>query len=124
MLTSGIGSRRAFFFLYTRYPIAAPSNAMPATPPTTPPAMAPVFDLPVGLGLGVLDVDELAGERLRLGLVGEVPPALDLATVELVVIAGIDDEVGRLAGALDEELPPPGWEEEGFAGALLDTVYP
>jgi hypothetical protein len=86
--------------------------------------MAPVFDLPVGLGLGVLDVDELAGERLRLGLVGEVPPALDLATVELVVIAGIDDEVGRLAGALDEELPPPGWEEEGFAGALLDTVYP
>jgi hypothetical protein len=84
--------------------------------------MAPVFDLPVGLGLGVLDVDELAGEWL--GLVVEVPPALDLATVELVVIAGIDDEVGRLAGALDEELPPPGWEEEGFAGALLDTVYP
>lgn len=114
MLTSRIGSTRAFLFLYTRYPTAAPIKAIPATPPTTPPAMAPTFELePLFVGFAVVPVVWLAApESVRPGL--EVPSPLPPVALLVTVTVAVADGwlTGRLLGACVDEV----WlEDEGLA---------
>lgn len=52
------GGIRERFFLIMKKMTAAAISATPITPPTTPPAIAPVFDLlPEDVGLGVVVSD-------------------------------------------------------------------
>ena len=68
-------------------------SARATTPPTTPPAIAPVFDFfPEDEEEGGTTVEEEVDALVLLVLEGECPPvpeaeAVDEATVELVIVA-------------------------------------
>lgn len=85
----------------------AATKAMAATPPTTPPAMAPVWDV-LCVGTGLLDADD------GLVVVGEGVVVVDGVVAGVVgdVVDGVVEMIGIGGGVPATVMTAPAWEKQ------------